>query len=94
MGGKWDDVAKVAKPMIVMESNFLEGDPLFVDADKQDFRFKPESPVWKLGFQPIPVEKIGLYQDEFRASWPVRHEPLPEQIPATPGTIPEDGKTR
>jgi hypothetical protein len=25
----------------------------------------------KLGFQPIPVEKIGPYRDELRASWPI-----------------------
>ena len=92
VGGRWDDIAKPAQPMTIMEQNFLEGDPLFVDAAKLDFRLKPESPAWKIGFQPIPIEKIGLYQDECRASWPVRHEPLPEQIPAQPGSIPEDGR--
>jgi hypothetical protein len=25
-----------------------------------------------LGFQPIPVEKIGPYAEEMRASWPIR----------------------
>jgi hypothetical protein len=49
----------------------LVADPLFVDADKDDYRLKPESPAFKLGFQAIPVEKIGPYRDELRASWPI-----------------------
>jgi len=91
VGGRWDDVAKQARPLTVLEPNFLEGDPLFVDAGKHDFRLRPDSPAWRMGFKPIPIEKIGLYQDPCRASWPVRHEPLPEQSSAAPGTIPEDG---
>ena len=94
VGGRWDDVAKQARPLTVLEPNFLEGDPLFVDADKLDFRLRPESPAWKIGFQPIPVEKIGLYQDEFRASWPVHHQPLPEQAASQSGSIPEDGPAK
>ena len=46
-------------------------DPLFVNADKDDYRLNPGSPAFKVGFQPIPVEKIGPYQDELRASWPI-----------------------
>ena len=46
-------------------------DPLFVDANKDDYRLKPDSPALRLGFQPIPVEKIGPYRDELRASWPI-----------------------
>lgn len=46
-------------------------DPLFVNADKDDYRLKPNSPAFKLGFQPIPVEKIGPYKDPLRASWPI-----------------------
>ncbi len=58
-------------------------DPLFVDADNDDYRLRPESPALKMGFEPIPVDKIGLYEDELRASWPivevegVREHPLP-----------------
>jgi hypothetical protein len=25
----------------------------------------------KLGFRPIPVERIGPYRDDLRASWPI-----------------------
>ena len=48
-------------------------DPLFVNAEMDDYRLQPGSPAFKLGFKPIPIEKIGLYQDELRATWP-NHE--------------------
>ena len=35
------------------------GNPLFVDAAADDYRLKTESPAWALGFEPIPIEKIG-----------------------------------
>lgn len=31
------------------------------------FQLRPDSPAWKLGFQPIPIEKIGLYDDPHRS---------------------------
>ena len=34
-------------------------DPMFADWAKDDFSLKPESPAWKIGFEKIPVEKIG-----------------------------------
>jgi len=42
-----------------------------VNADKDDYRLRKESPAFKLGFQPIPVAKIGPYKDATRASWPI-----------------------
>ncbi len=51
-------------------SSVLE-DPLFVDAGNRDFRLRPGSPALRLGFKPIPIEEIGPYQDDLRASWPI-----------------------
>ncbi|MDD5705233.1 MAG: right-handed parallel beta-helix repeat-containing protein [Kiritimatiellae bacterium] len=45
-------------------------DPLFVDLAAGDFHLRDESPAYALGFRDIPRERIGLYQDERRASWP------------------------
>ncbi len=42
-------------------------DPLFENAEKDDYRLKKDSPAFKLGFEQIPVEKIGQYDSEFRA---------------------------
>ena len=40
----------------------------FVDAQQLDFRLKSDSRVWKQvkGFERIPLEKVGLYVDEYR----------------------------
>jgi parallel beta helix pectate lyase-like protein len=46
-------------------------DPKFLDPAHDDYRLAPDSPAWKLGFKPIPVEKIGPYKDPLRASWPI-----------------------
>ena len=42
-------------------------DPGFVDAAKKDFRLREGSAVLKLpGWEPIPFERIGLRDDEYR----------------------------
>ena len=46
-------------------------DPKFLAPEKDDYRLAPDSPAWALGFQPIPVEKIGPYASPDRASWPI-----------------------
>jgi hypothetical protein len=71
-GGQWDEIEAKARPLLTLADNLPDQDPRFVDAAKLDFRLRDDSPAYRLGFQRIPVEKIGLYQDERRASWPVR----------------------
>ncbi|MFO0908004.1 MAG: right-handed parallel beta-helix repeat-containing protein [Isosphaeraceae bacterium] len=46
-------------------------DPKFVNPAHDDYRLQPDSPALALGFEPIPVEKIGPYRDPLRASWPI-----------------------
>ena len=70
--GRWGDFETAAKPMVTFQNNLLDQDPRFVDADHQNFQLKDDSPAYKLGFQRIPLEKIGPYQGPQRASWPVR----------------------
>ena len=60
----------------------IVADPKFFDIKKDDYRLKPNSPAFKLGFKPIPVEKIGPYQDELRASWPIVEAPGVREHPA------------
>lgn len=71
-GGKWDEVDKKAAPFVKFEDNLLDADPRFVDAAHGNFQLRDDSPAYKLGFQRIPIEKIGLIQNDTRASWPAR----------------------
>ncbi len=61
VGGKWDEIESIARPYLTLEDNLLDTDPLFVNAADLDFRLKEYSPAFKIGFKPIPVEKIGLF---------------------------------
>ena len=61
----------------------LIADPEFVDAAKGDYRLRRNSPAFQLGFQPIPVEKIGPYQSELRASWPISEAAGAREHPLT-----------
>jgi hypothetical protein len=42
------------------DKNSLIADPKFVDWQHDDFRLHPDSPAFKLGFETIPIEKIGV----------------------------------
>ncbi len=53
------------------DRNGLDADPKFVDPAHDNYQLRDDSPAYQLGFERIPMEKIGLYQDELRASWPV-----------------------
>jgi len=81
VGGKWDGIQKEAKPLVTLTDNLIDADVKFVDAERANFQLRDDSPAFAVGFKRIPVEKIGLYQDDNRASWPVTHEVRPLQTP-------------
>ena len=91
-GGVWKSIQKPAEPLVKMEDNLVDEDPHFVDAANLNFQLRDDSPAYKLGFKRIPIEEIGLYEDELRASWPVEHKPikLPEAA-QTRGPTPRTG---
>jgi hypothetical protein len=74
VGGRWDRVEGKARPLLELKDNLVGEDPLFLDAKNLNFQLREDSPAWKLGFQRIPIEKIGLYKDDRRASWPASHQ--------------------
>ena len=41
------------------ETDSLIADPLFVDPEHDNYRLKPDSPAFKLGFVPIDIDSIG-----------------------------------
>jgi hypothetical protein len=75
VGGRWDDIDAKTRKFQIVEQNLTDEDPQLVDPARGDFRLKAASPAFKLGFKPIPLERIGLYKDDRRASWPVVHKP-------------------
>jgi hypothetical protein len=83
VGGRWEDIEGVAKPMVKQEDNLLNADPRFVDPARLNFQLRDSSPAFALGFQRLPVERIGLFNDGRRASWPVTSvvRKLPEAPP-------------
>ncbi len=85
VGGRWGDFEASAKPLITFIDNLVGEDPHFVDAANLNFNLRPDSPALKLGFKPLPLGKIGLYQSPARASWPV-HSVVREM--ETPPTAP------
>jgi parallel beta-helix repeat protein len=64
-----------------MDIHSVVADPLFegeaeMNSDKKysdvkGFKLRNDSPALRLGFVPIPVEKIGLYSDPRRATWSI-----------------------
>lgn len=70
MGGRWLDLEKAAEGGITFEDNLVNQDPGFVDAKALNFQLKSDSPAWALGFRRIPIEQIGLMQNEHRKSLP------------------------
>jgi hypothetical protein len=42
------------------DAHSVVADPLFVNPAEDDYRLKPDSPAFKLGFEAIDVERIGV----------------------------------
>ncbi len=62
----------------LMDNCIFNGDAGFTDRAKRNLTLPPDSPVYdRLGFRPIPFDEIGLYKDEHRATWPVKHDITP-----------------
>lgn len=55
-----------------LDRHSVVADPRFMDAAHDDYRLRPDSPALRLGFEPLPLDKMGCYRSEWRASWPVR----------------------
>jgi parallel beta-helix repeat protein len=49
----------------------MVADPLFVDAGSDNFTLRQESPAFALGIEPLPIDKMGPYASDRRATWPI-----------------------
>lgn len=62
--------AATAEKFEQLGNKIIAGDPGFVDMANADFRLRDDSPAFQLGFEKIPVDKIGLYIDAYRTALP------------------------
>ena len=70
VGGTWKRIEPTAEAGVLVEDNLVDVDPKFVDATRGDYRLRPDSPAWALGFQPIPLARIGIVSDAQRRMIP------------------------
>lgn len=81
--GKWLHVYWNARPeMLRLENNLTNALASFVRTPgaqprAADFELRPDSPAWQMGFQRIPVEKIGLQSHALRQELPLRSANFP-----------------
>lgn len=66
VGGSWSSIEDLV-PDLAEHDNFITGDPMIVSPQQLDFHLRPGSPVWQIGFKPIPLDMIGIQEDEYRA---------------------------
>jgi hypothetical protein len=84
----WDDTHQGTRQYQVVRDNLVfEDDSDWIQLVKDDrgrpvgLQFKDPEAVERTGFQPLPLDRIGVYSDPRRASWPVEHEVEPIDLP-------------
>jgi hypothetical protein len=80
-GENWNHVTDDAKPYVTLGTNLENVDPQLVKPKPAkgalpkatDFAVKEDSPALGMGFEKLPLEKMGLTEALPRATWPVAH---------------------
>ena len=77
-GGLWDDIHKGTINFQTVKDNVVHDDDVsWITLTKDEngkvlsVKYKNPKELETVGFEAIPVEKMGLYEDARRASWPV-----------------------
>ncbi len=90
-GGSWDDIHQGTRHLQTVEDNLVfDQEPDWIKLVRDDtgkpveIVFKDPAAVAAIGFEPIPVAKIGLYEDSRRASWPVARTVDKVKLPDPP----------
>jgi hypothetical protein len=80
-GGIWDDINRMARQFQTIADNLVyDDDPEWIKVVKDGagkpikLLFKDAEAVAAIGFEALPLERMGVYEDVRRASWPVHHE--------------------
>ena len=59
-GGTWDGVREEARPYVRFENNLVGEDVGFEEPPPRGFRLRDDSAAYTMGFEPIPLDKIGI----------------------------------
>jgi hypothetical protein len=70
--GDGNQIEEAAKPGLRLQDNLAIVDPRFVDERRRDFRLREDSPALTLGFEHLPLERIGLQTSPLRTHLPPR----------------------
>jgi len=65
VGEDWNDINETAREYVVLKDNLINEDPNFEGSPPENFQLREDSPAYKLGFKPIPVEEIGIVKDKY-----------------------------
>jgi hypothetical protein len=81
VGGRWDDLHKGTLQFQTVEDNLVfddDADWARLETDSEDrpktVIFEDPAAVDKIGFEPLALDRMGLYADPRRASWPVERQ--------------------
>jgi len=82
--GPWDDQVDAPSREVSewWDNLVVDADPGFINAEEMDFRLTDEAAARlrrKIGFIPIPFDRIGCVTSEERASWPVPRHIRPDR---------------
>lgn len=70
VGGRWIDLYdNLTDKIVTIRDNIIDSNA-GVEVTDRGVRLRKDSPAFKIGFQSIPVEKIGLYRDAYRKRLP------------------------
>ena len=77
------DKANIEKSSVIERNVDLDADPGFVDRENLDLRLRSDAAIYAKisGFEPIPFEKFGLYDDPRRATPAVKFGPNVSPMP-------------
>ena len=60
------------RSLAAIRDNLDGGEPGFANPEQGDFKLPSDAAVHgDIGFDPLPLNQIGCYQDELRATWPI-----------------------
>ena len=65
VGENWNDIHEKARQYLLFKNNLIDKDSRFVVNPPENFQLEDDSPAYELGFEPIPLKKIGIDEEAY-----------------------------